>query len=108
MTANSKKTGTPTKQPSRIMLGTHADISGAGKLCQRLKKCAAKGTDVNLYAEKVQTIDTVTLQLLLSFVRQVRANGNEVTWKSTSASLLKTAGVTGLKDQLLLGEPRTE
>jgi anti-anti-sigma factor len=84
------------------MLGTNLDIASAGRLYQRLGTCAAKNTDVNLYADKIETIDTITLQLLLSFIRQVRDNGNQVNWKSPSAAMLKTAELTGLQAELSL------
>lgn len=103
MATNRNKTGAAVKKPSRIMLGTNADIAGAGRLYQRLGTCAAKNTDVNLYAEKIETIDTISLQLLLSFIRQVRQNGNQVNWKSPSAALLKAAELTGLQAELSLG-----
>ena len=103
MTAKRNQPGEAPK-PSRIILGANPDIAAAGKLCQRLKKCAAKNTNVNLYADKVETIDTVTLQLLLSFVRQVCDNGNQVVWKSPSPALLKIAGLTGLQAELLLAD----
>jgi len=86
------------------MLGTHPEIAAAGKLYHRLKKCAAKGVDVNLYASRIETIDTISLQLLLSFVQKVRENGNSVNWKSSSDALLKTARLTGLETELLLAE----
>lgn len=86
------------------MLGTHVDIASAHKLWQRLKTCAAKNTDVNLHANKVETIDTAALQLLLAFVRQVRDNGKQVYWKSPSAALLNAAALTGLRDELLPDE----
>ncbi len=104
MTTSRKKTTRTTRQPGRIMLGTNPDIASANRLYQRLKKSADRKTDVNLYADKVETIDTTTLQLLLAFIRQVRDNGNVVNWKSTSAVLLKTASLTGLQTALLLGE----
>ena len=84
------------------MLGTNPDIASAGSLYRRLSKCAAKQTDVNLYADKVETIDTISLQLLLSFIRQVNANGHQVDWKAPSSALLKTAALTGLQNELLL------
>lgn len=103
MATNRKKRGVAAKQPSRILLGTNPDIASAGRLHQRLMNCAAKKTDVNLYAEKIETIDTITLQLLLSFIRQVRDDGNQVNWKSPSEALLKTAARTGLQAELSLG-----
>lgn len=99
-----KTTAAASKPASRITLGTNPDIAGAGKLYGRLKKCAAKETDVNLHAGKVETIDTISLQLLLCFIRQVRANGNTVNWKSPSEALLRTATLVGLDAELLLTE----
>jgi len=101
-TSNTRAATPATKRASRIVLGANLDIAGASKLHGRLKKCAAKGVDVNLSAARVETIDTTTLQLLLSFVRQVRDNGNSVNWKSPSEELLKTARLVGLEAELLL------
>jgi anti-anti-sigma factor len=104
MTTKTKSTASVTHQASRITLGTNPDIAGACKLYERLKKCAAKETDVNLYAANIETIDTASLQLLLSFVRQVRDNGHSVNWKSPSEALLRTARLTGLEAELLLAD----
>jgi len=101
------KNKTAAKQASRIMLGANLDIAGAGKLYDRLKKCAAKKVDVTLYAARVETIDTIALQLLLAFVRQIHENGNDVNWKSPSEAILKTARVIGLETELLLVQVTT-
>ena len=84
------------------MLGENPVIDGVGKLHTRLKTCAEKGTDVNLNATKVESIDTASLQLLAVFVEQVCANGQSVNWQSTSDALTGTAKLAGLDVQLNL------
>ena len=104
MTTNKTSATSAAYKASRIMLGTNPDITVATKLYVRLKKCAAKNVNVKLHAAKVESIDTITLQLLLCFIRQVHDNGNSVTWKSPSESLINTARLTGLETELLLSE----
>lgn len=85
---------------SNITLSSNMEIDEVEKLHEKLKKSAARGVDVNLDAEKVETVDTTILQLLLSFVREVRGNGHNVNWQSPSQALLKTAGLAGLTTEL--------
>ena len=106
MTTKTKTAAASTNPASRITLGANPDIAAAVKLYDRLKKCAAKKVDVNIHAAAVETIDTVSLQLLLSFVRLVHDNGNSINWKSPSEALLKTARLTGLEADLLLAETK--
>ncbi|PCJ23934.1 MAG: hypothetical protein COA96_10625 [SAR86 cluster bacterium] len=91
-------------RPSKITLPSTMEIDEATKLHKKLQKSAARGVDINLDAEKVETIDTAILQLLLSFVREVRGNGNSVNWQSPSEPLFKTAEMIGLGAELGLEE----
>ena len=94
------------KKPSRITLATHQDISIISNLHGRLKKCAARQVDVNMIAEKVESIDTSTLQLLTSFVQQIRHNGNNVYWQSTSSVLLNSARLIDLEETMFFQQPK--
>jgi len=94
-----KSTG---KKASRITLGTHQDIAVINNLYGRLKKCAAKQVNVTLIAENVESIDTATLQLLLSFVQQVQNNGNTIDWQSPPPVLFNSARQIGVDKALLL------
>lgn len=88
------------RRPSRLTLDAVLDIAGASKLHAKLKKSASKGVDINLNAAGVETIDTTALQLILAFVRLVRKSGHNVNWQSPSLALVKTAGLTGLEQEL--------
>jgi len=92
------------KKVSKITLGVNQDIEIINNLHGRLKKCAVKQVDVNLDAHKVKTIDTATLQLLSSFVRQVQKNGNTVNWQTPTVELVNSAGQIGMQQALLLDE----
>jgi len=87
-------------RPGKITLPAIMEIDEAVKLHKKLQKSAARGVDIQLDAEKVETIDTPILQLLLSFVREVRGNGNSVNWQSCSGPLLRTADLMGLGAEL--------
>ncbi len=97
---------TEKKRISKFMLGEHLNIGNTEKLHTRLCHCEEKHVDVNLNAEKVLTIDTTALQLLLAFVQQVQGNGNIVNWQKPSDALLKTVSLTGLSTHLGLAEAK--
>lgn len=88
------------KKVSKITLAANQDMAVINNLHGRLKKCADRQVNVNLLAEKVESIDAATLQLLLSFVRQIRSNGNSVNWQLPSQTMLDSAGLIGVRDEL--------
>ena len=47
------------KKSSKITLANHQDVSIISNLHGRLKKCASRQVDVNMIAEKVESIDTL-------------------------------------------------
>ena len=94
------------KKSSRITLATHQDVSIISNLHSRLKKCASRQVDVNMIAEKVESIDTSTLQLLTSFVQQIRHNGNNITWQSTSPALLDSVRLIDLEEAMFFQQPK--
>ena len=99
MKSNKSKVDDKDKKASKITLAAYQDISIISNLHGRLKKCATTQVDVNLIADNVESIDTSTLQLLLSFVRQIRRDGNSVNWQSPSQVLLNAAGLIGLDEE---------
>ena len=101
-TSSQSKVKISDKRPGKITLAAHQDISIISNLHGRLKKCANRQVDVNMIAENVESIDTSTLQLLTSFIRQIHHNGNKVCWQSVSQSLLDSSRLTGLETELLL------
>ncbi len=97
---------TEKKRSSKFMLGEHLNIGNAEKLHTRLCNCTEKHVDVNLNAEKVLTIDTTALQLLVAFVQQINVNGNVVNWQKPSDALLKTVSSTGLSTHFGVAEAK--
>lgn len=105
MKANKKKSvANSNKKVSRVTLAKHQDISIISNLHGRLKKCANRQVGVDLNTENVESVDASTLQLLLSFVRQVRSDGNNVNWQSSSPALLDSARLIGMEDELFLSQ----
>jgi len=101
MKTNNKSSVKPCdKKASRITLAAYQDISNIKNLHGRLKKCASRKVDVNMVAESVETIDASTLQLLTSFVRKIRKNGNNVNWQSTSQVLIDSARLIDLEEEI--------
>ena len=105
-TKTKTKTEASDKKSSRITLAAHQDLSIISNLQSRLKKCAARQVDVNMIAEKVESIDTATLQLLTSFVQQIRHNGNNISWQSTSPALLDSARLIDLEEAIFFQQPK--
>ena len=100
--ASRKKTPdkTGSNRPSRIVLGESLGFDGIARLHTRLLSCAAKKTNVNINAARVEHIDTASLQALVSFVSMVGINGNSVKWVSPSAALIGAARLAGVNEQL--------
>ena len=97
---------TASNRPSRIVLGKSLDLDGVARLHKRLLDCAAKKTNVNINAARVEHIDTASLQALVSFISMVGKNGNSVKWVSPSATLVDAARLTSIDEQLgLIIEP---
>ena len=94
-----------TTKTSRLTLNGNLDIALVGKLKTRMLKAAERCVDVNLYAEKLDTIDTAALQLLYAFVQCVKANGKGVVWHQPSEALLNSASLLGLSQGLGLEQP---
>lgn len=85
-----------------LALGESLDISGAEKLRNRLQKALAAGRPVRLDTAKLSRIDTAALQLLVAFVREMRANGFDVAWRQPGAALYEAAQLLGLGEALAL------
>lgn len=99
-TRKKKPAETASNRPSRIVLGESLGFDGIARLHARLVNCAAKKTNVNINAARVETIDTASLQALVAFVSMVSVNGNNVKWISPSAALTGAANLAGVNDQL--------
>lgn len=75
-------------------------VSGAMDLKDQLSAYLGKYRKVVIDASSVELIDTAALQLLTSFIRQLRQDSVEVSWAGKSEVLLNTAALLGLSSYL--------
>ena len=76
------------------------DISGAASLQARLSNALESASSVTLHADKVERSDTAALQVLVAFIRALRARGISISWKEPSVSLRGSAQLLGLAQEL--------
>lgn len=79
------------------------DISGVAELSSMLQEIG-NGFTVTFKAEGVERIDTSTLQLLTSFIRDASTRDISVEWKNPSAALINSARLLGLVEHLHLAD----
>jgi anti-anti-sigma regulatory factor len=85
---------------SKIELGEKLDIAGAAKLQSKLLKSLTRGIDVEIGAQKVLSVDTAALQLLLAFVTEVRKEQHIVKWRNPSEALSSAAISAGMANEM--------
>ncbi|MEZ5542606.1 MAG: STAS domain-containing protein [Pseudomonadota bacterium] len=87
-----------------IVLGEHLGGIDTHEFCDQLDT-VNPDFDVIVDGSRVQDIDTSALQLLAALAIHLRNNGHRLCWISPSSSLLATALLSGLSDQLGLDVP---
>lgn len=85
---------------SNITLVGDIVMSSLSKTFSKLTKCGNRKTNVTLAAEKITSLDTAGIQVLMAFVKQVKQNKNSITWRNPSQELLIFSEHAGLKDEL--------
>lgn len=88
------------KGPGQITLDPVLGIQSAEKLQAKFVKSLARGADIKVIADRVDSIDSGALQLLLVLNREARSNDNQLLWQSPSDSLLATASLLGVSEEL--------
>ena len=84
-----------------VTLPEKLDISCVSNLKGRLEKALAKeATQIELNAQKVEFVDSSTIQLLLSFQNEVHNQGKEVQIVKSSNAMLSGSTLLGT-DSLL-------
>jgi len=63
---------------------------------------SSEGDNVKLNADKVDTVDTSGLQLLLRFILDADKNGKSISWNNPSETLVSAAKQVGLDSALKL------
>jgi anti-anti-sigma regulatory factor len=85
--------------PLRLQSATIRDVTAfQAELAERLDE----GGPVQIDGSGVERVDTVTLQLLAAFVRDLRAEARAVEWIECSPALRRAAGSLGLESALSL------
>ena len=85
-----------------VELGRVEGIDTAEELLLKLRTAAEDHGDVNLDGSKLISMDSTTLQMLVSFMRETVHEGANVQWTGVSAKLKKTAALLGLTEELHL------
>lgn len=83
------------------------DISVVEALYGELEKVINEGSSVMMKADKVERVDTASLQLLHSFHQELKVHDQTLSWNSPSKALLNAAELIGLKSELGLDGPNT-
>jgi anti-anti-sigma regulatory factor len=85
--------------PLRLASATIRDVTAfQAELAERLDA----GGPVQIDGSGVERVDTATLQLLATFVRDLRAEARAVEWIECSPALRRAAGSLGLESALSL------
>ena len=87
----------------RIDCADVMDISGVAELSSILQEID-NGYTVTFEAEGVERIDTSTLQLLTSFIRDASTRDISIQWKDPSEVLVNSARLLGLVEHLHLAD----
>ena len=85
---------------NHLVLKAVLAINDAKALFAELHKKIDVSKDITIDASTVEMVDTAILQLLLSFVRKVRANGLKVNWKKPSKEFVNRIEMLNLVDLL--------
>ncbi len=83
-----------------IHLNKTSDISDVNELFKVLKPVLEKDTSVTLDASNITSIDTTSMQLLLSFSQKMQLNGNKVKWQKPSDAFCRAAKLIGIESHL--------
>lgn len=87
-------------QPDVIVLDSSMTIADVATLKDMLKCYADSEQDLALDGSQVETIDTVSMQLLLAFIKQLESNDCVVSWQEPSTAICNSAQLLGLEQKL--------
>lgn len=95
-------------QPGVITLDASLNIADVATLRETLKCYVDSDQDLTLDGSRVEAIDTVSMQLLLAFIRQFQGNDCAVTWQEPSTAICNTAQLLGLVREIGLSNHISE
>jgi anti-anti-sigma regulatory factor len=88
--------GTGTADSTPIILDAIITIAEAAALKDHLLAYVNQRGEINIDGSRVESVDTAGLQVLLAFVRTIRAQGTVIRWTGISGALLNTAQLMGV------------
>lgn len=59
----------------------------------------ASGEEIEIESEDVESIDTAALQLLISFIKEVRSKGKSIKWRSISNKIESSIDLLSIKEE---------
>ena len=83
-----------------IVLNAVITIAEAATLKEILLPHISRNGEVCIDGSRVESVDTAALQVLLAFVRTLQGHGANISWTSVSATLLNTAQLLGVAEQI--------
>jgi ABC-type transporter Mla MlaB component len=92
----------PDAPQHEVALASNCTVKDALALKKTLVAVKDVAQAVVINASAVERVDTATLQLLCSFVRERVGNDREVTWREPSASIIQASKLLGLTELLCL------
>lgn len=95
---------TPAVRENLITLKSVLAINDAKTMSGELHQKLDANKNITIDAASVEMVDTAILQLLLSFVRKLRANGLTVSWNNPSKELVNRVEMLNLTDLLVAPE----
>jgi len=87
-------------QPGVIVLDSSMTIAEATTLKDMLKCYVDSDQDLTLDGSQVESIDTISAQLLLAFIVRLESNDCAVNWQEPSTAICSTAQLLGLEQKL--------
>jgi anti-anti-sigma regulatory factor len=85
---------------SVIILDVTLTIQNVVNLHERLKKCYLANDSIEINASQVASIDTATLQLLMSLKKEAVKQQKEIVFSAPSRRFIESAELLGLLDIL--------
>jgi len=92
----------PDAPQHEVALASNCTVKDALALKKTLVAVKDVAQAVVINASAVERVDTATLQLLCSFVRERVGKDREVTWREPSASIIQASKLLGLTELLCL------
>ena len=87
-----------------VSCGEVLDIARVGEFYTELTMILNEEKPIEIDASQLERIDISGLQVLLAFYQKVKSSGFDINWSNPSESMLRSAKLVGLQEQLGLSE----